>query len=262
MLDNEYAFSEKAQTSLSGAFLEYLAEDSRVLHPGPKPGRAVYQAAKDSKNKLEWYPAVGDIAPSGDLGFTTGPWVYILADGGRQRHGHFLTVWKRDAKCRWQVEFDGGVSHPAPTSVEPKLLPELAPFNRTELPPPILVINDAPGQAVSDFQDTAQQDGFAAALRTYGRNNDFLFYTEGQSPIRGVGPASLYLKVHALTGAWREVARDRSADSTLLYSVGLLTDGNKHRVHAYVQIWQYGPKVANWGLRVLLVKPLPPKEKS
>jgi hypothetical protein len=30
-----------------------------------------------------------------------------------------------------------------------------------------------------------------------------------------------------------------------------------------VQIWQYAPKVANWGLRVLLINPLPaPKAKS
>jgi hypothetical protein len=40
--------------------------------------------------------------------------------------------------------------------------------------------------------------------------------------------------------------------------VGVLTGRNEHSTHAYVQIWQYDPKVANWGLRVLLVNPLPP----
>jgi hypothetical protein len=40
--------------------------------------------------------------------------------------------------------------------------------------------------------------------------------------------------------------------------VGEVTDRNKRSTHAYVQIWQYDPKVANWGLRVLLVNPLPP----
>jgi hypothetical protein len=54
------------------------------------------------------------------------------------------------------------------------------------------------------------------------------------------------------------MARGRSADSTLLYSVGEVTDRNKRSTHAYVQIWQYDPKVAIWGLRVLLVNPLPP----
>jgi len=64
---------------------------------------------------------------------------------------------------------------------------------------------------------------------------------------------------HAIKGVWGEVARDRSTDSTLLYGVGLLTDGDKHNTsHAYVQIWQYDAKVANWGLRVLLVKKLRP----
>jgi hypothetical protein len=49
MLDAEYAFGEKALTSVRGAFLEYLDRDSWVLNPGPLPGRALYEASKDSK---------------------------------------------------------------------------------------------------------------------------------------------------------------------------------------------------------------------
>jgi hypothetical protein len=100
MLESEYAFSQKAHTSVAGAFLEYLAEDSWVLNPRPVPGRPIYQAAKESKNTLEWYPAIGDVAPSGDLGFTAGPWVYTLTDSAKQVHGHFLTIWRRDATCQ------------------------------------------------------------------------------------------------------------------------------------------------------------------
>jgi hypothetical protein len=266
MLDTEYAFGEKAQASVRGAFLEYLAKGSWILNPAPEPGPPVYKAAKDNEDKLEWYPVIGDVAPSGDLGFTTGPWVYTDtgsgSGSGRQRHGHFLTIWRRDAQCQWRVQFDGGISHATPTSLEPKLRPDQAPFTNTELPPPNLVTHDAAGHAVSDFQDTAQRDGMAAALRTYGRDNDFLFYTDGQSPI-GIVAANAYLTVHAIVGAWKEEVGGRSADSTLVYSVGELTDGSGHRTHAYAQIWQYDPKVANWGLRMLLVNPLPPpKTKS
>jgi hypothetical protein len=257
MLETEYAFGQRAKSSVRGAFLEYLADDSRVLHPGPEPGRAVYLSAKDSKNELEWYPTVGDVAPSGDLGFTAGPWTYTLADNDKQFHGHFLTVWKRDARCTWHVEFDGGVSHAAPTSAEQKLIPDQATFTKSELPPPRFVTDDAPGHAVSDFQETAQQDGFAAALRTYGRDNDFIFFTDEQSPA-GIAGTITYLNAHAIMGVWKESARGRSADSTILYAVGELTDSNDLSTYAYVQIWQFDPKVANWGLRMLLINPLPP----
>jgi hypothetical protein len=263
MLEAEYAFGQKAQTSVAGAFLEYLAEDSWVLNPAPAPGRPIYQAAKESKNTLEWYPAIGDVAPSGDLGFTAGPWVYTNFDSGKKLYGHFLTIWKRDVACQWHVQIDGGISHAMPKIAEPNLLPGQAAVSATEQPPANLVAQDAAGHAVSDFQDTARRDGVAAALRTYGRDVDFVFFTDGQSPIGGAAAANEYLNEHPIKGAWKEVARGRSADASLMYSVGELADSNKRSTHAYVQIWQYDPKVANWGLRVLLVNLLPPpKEQS
>ena len=258
MLESEYAFSRKAQTSVAGAFLEYLADDSWVLSPAPAPGRPIYQAARESKNTLEWYPAIGDVAPSGDLGFTAGPWVYTNVDSGKKLYGHFLTIWKRDAACQWRVEIDGGISHAMPKIEEPKLLPGQAPVSATERPPANLVAQDAAGHAASDFQDTTRRDGIGAALRTYGRDVDFVFFTDEQSPIGGAGAASEYLNDYPLKGAWKEVARGRSTDASLMYCVGELTDSSKRSTHAYVQIWQYDPKVANWGLRVLLVNPLPP----
>ena len=50
----------------------------------------------------------------------------------------------------------------------------------------------------------------------------------------------------------------RSADSTLAYCGGVFTDANRRSGHAYAQIWQYEPRVANWGLRVLLINSLSP----
>jgi len=32
--------------------------------------------------------------------------------------------------------------------------------------------------------------------------------------------------------------------------------------YAYVQVWQYDSKIANWGLRILLLSPLPPPQKK
>lgn len=262
MLETEYAFGQRARTSVRDAFLEYLAGDSWVLNPAPAPGRPIYQAAKESKNTLEWYPTIADVAPSGDLGFTAGPWVYTKVESGKQAHGHFLTIWKRDADCRWHAVVDGGISHAMPQAAETKLLPGEAPASATERPPADMVAKDAAGQAVSDFQGTARRDGMAAALRTYGRDADFVLFTDEQSPIDDAGAGSLYLSDHPFKGAWKEVARGRSADASLMYTVGELTDSRKRSTHAYVQIWQYAPKVANWGLRVLLINPLPAPDKK
>jgi ketosteroid isomerase-like protein len=259
MVEAEYAFADKARASVRGAFLEYLAEDSWVLQPVPERGRAVYMAAKESTAQLQWYPSLAGIAASGDLGFSTGPWMYTAANG-TQATGHFLTVWRRDAECRWSVVLDGGISNAAAANDEPKLAPEQVAYTASAPPPKRLIADDAPGHAVSDFQDGAGKAGFAAALRTYARIGDFRFYTDDR-PIMGIAAANDYLATHPLGGAFREVARGKAADSTLLYAVGELTDAHGQSTHSYEQIWQYDPRVANWGLRILLIVAIPPATK-
>jgi ketosteroid isomerase-like protein len=260
MVEAEYAFAEKARASVRGAFLDNLAQDSWVLQPRPERGRDVYTAAKDSAAQLQWYPALAGIAASGDLGFSTGPWVYT-ATNGTQATGHFLTVWRRDADCRWSVVLDGGVENAASANDEAKLAPDQLAYSPFAPPPPRLIAADAPNHAVSDFQAGAEKAGFAAALRTYARNGDFRFYTDDRPPMDGVPAASNYLGAHPIAGAWNEVARGRAADSTLLYTVGELVDAHGQSTHSYVQIWQYDPKVANWGLRILLLAAIPQVKK-
>jgi hypothetical protein len=256
MFEAEYAFARAARVSVRSAFLEYLAPDSWILEPNPRPGRAVYAAETDGTAQLDWYPSFGAAAASGELGFTGGPWVYAQAPGGLHSYGHFLTIWKRDPGCRWWVQIDGGISHAEPLSVEQKIVPLEALMPPSAPPPARFVAADAPARALADFQETAARDGFAAALRTYARDEDFLLLTAGEAPA-GVGTASVHFDAHPIEGAWRETVRGLSLDSTLLYAVGELIGAHRVATHAYVQLWLYDPKVANWGLRVLLINPLP-----
>jgi ketosteroid isomerase-like protein len=260
MVQAEYAFADKARASVRGAFLDNLAPDSWVLQPRPERGRAVYMTAKESTAQLQWYPALAGIAGSGDLGFSTGPWEYTATNGAKAT-GHFLTVWRRDAECRWSVVLDGGISNDAAANGEPKLAPDQVSYTPSAPPPQRLIAEDAPNHAVSDFQSGAEKAGFAAALRTYARIADFRFYTDDRPPMDGVPAASDYLAAHPVSGAFQEVARGKAADSTLLYTVGELLDSHGQATHSYVQIWQYQPKVANWGLRLLLIDAIPPDKK-
>jgi hypothetical protein len=254
LLDTEYAFGTRARTSIRTAFLEYLAEDSLVLQPAPTAGRAFYESAQDNADKLEWYPALAELAGSGDLGFTAGPWIYTVTAGGMS-HGHFLTIWKRDAACRWQIECDAGVSHAAPTSAEPKLSPDQASYAPRSAPLPRLIADHALDGAMQDFQNTARQDGIAPALRTYARTADFRLYIDGEAPME-LSAANRYLFDRTFPGTWMEEVHSRSADASLAYSVGVIGGKNRPGSHAYVQVWQYAPKVANWGLRLLLINSL------
>jgi hypothetical protein len=219
-------------------------------------GRSFKAAARENCDKVDWYPVVGDLAASGDLGFTAGPWACSLASGGAQIQGHYLTIWKRGEGCDWRVQFDIGVSNPIPAEAEPRLSSGGAPLGQIS-PPPQPAADAAVSQAITDFQSTAGQDGIAAGLRTYARTRDFRFYTDQQAPM-GLADANQYFTDHPILGTCEEESRMRSADSTLAYCAGVFTDTKRRSGHAYAQIWQYEPRVASWGLRVLLINSLSP----
>jgi hypothetical protein len=250
MVQTEYAFAERAHSSVRDAFLEYLAADSLVLEPAPTPGRAFYEVAKPGNSQLQWYPAAA--AAGTDLGFTTGPWIYTGSDGSHA-YGHFVTVWKRDGQCRWRAEFDGGISHQAPSAPEPNLIAAALP-GKADAPTQKLLAGGAIDRAINDFQRTTQQDGLGAGLRTYARDGDFRFYLEGTPPMNA-GAASELLQRTSPVVYWQENVRGYAADGSLGYSVGEFTDAKKGSRHSYVQIWQYDPKVANFGLRLFLQSP-------
>jgi hypothetical protein len=94
-------------------------------------------------------------------------------------------------------------------------------------------------------------------LRTYARTPDHLFYGDHTGVLR-LADANLYFTAHPVLGTFEEKSRVRSADGTLGYCGGVFTDAKRRSGHAYVQIWQYEARVANWGLRVLLINSLSP----
>jgi len=113
MVNAEKAFAADASArSTRAAFLTALADDGRLFAPGPTNGKHLWEARAENQNRLEWTPAVAEIASSGDLGYTSGPWRLTNAgDDKPSAFGHFFTVWKKQADGKWKVLVDHGISH-------------------------------------------------------------------------------------------------------------------------------------------------------
>lgn len=107
--------------------------------------------------------------------------------------------------------------------------------------------------ALSQFQVVARDNGLAAGLRTFARNGDFRLYF-ADPPAMDLSEADKYLDRRSWAGVWQETARGSSADSVLLLAVGSVTLARGHPSR-YAQVWQFDPKVANWGIRMLLLIP-------
>ena len=79
------------------AFLEYLAEDSILFRPGLVAGKKWIEEHLAQPTLLTWEPVFADVAQSGDLGYTTGPWE-IRPRSPQDKptaYGQYVSMWKR-----------------------------------------------------------------------------------------------------------------------------------------------------------------------
>lgn len=110
----ERTFSADASVhGTRAAFLTALANDGVVFAPGPANGKTVWALRDDNKDRLEWAPAVAEVAASGDLGYTSGPWRYLVkGDAKPSTFGHYLTAWQKQPDGQWRVLAAHGTNHP------------------------------------------------------------------------------------------------------------------------------------------------------
>jgi ketosteroid isomerase-like protein len=107
VVEAERAFAAAARTDgVNAAFLHYSAPDALVFQPGPMLARAALAADPIPAIELDWWPAYAGIAASGDLGFTTGP--YVIGSGERKGYGWYFTVWRRQPDGSWRWVLDHG----------------------------------------------------------------------------------------------------------------------------------------------------------
>lgn len=117
----DIAFSALAQRVGTGrAFGDYAADNAQMFST---PGEFITgpSAIRDSfgptgtSGALVWHPVAGDVAQSGDLGFTVGNAEFTgrRDDGGQVvRYSKYLTVWKKQRDHGWRYVTDGGSARP------------------------------------------------------------------------------------------------------------------------------------------------------
>jgi ketosteroid isomerase-like protein len=97
------------------AFRDFMAPDGATLG-GPVYGpEANYEIQKNGRGQLDWGPIVGEVAASGDLGFTIGLATATNPDTGARGFTKYLTVWVRQPNGDWRYVIDGGNGRPGPT---------------------------------------------------------------------------------------------------------------------------------------------------
>src|SRR4051812_23374015 len=112
----ESAFAaHSVREDMRAAFLAAFAPDGVLVRDrwmtaqeslGPRPAPPIV---------LDWRPVHVEVAGSGEMGLSTGPW-RITARGASEpgRFGQFVSVWTRAPGSPWKVAVDIGISTPGP----------------------------------------------------------------------------------------------------------------------------------------------------
>ncbi|MEO8446045.1 MAG: DUF4440 domain-containing protein [bacterium] len=109
----EYALKE----GFFNAFKKFGADNIVKFGEGQNPTIGMNELVKTFEGKsgtknLSWYPVNGEVAASGDLGYTWGNWKLTAKDS--TYYGNYFTVWKKQKDGKWKVALDGGNSTPQP----------------------------------------------------------------------------------------------------------------------------------------------------
>lgn len=105
------------QNGFYEALLHYAAEEFVKFNDNDYPavGKAAFEekvAGRPGTKLLQWTPVHGEVARSGELGYTWGNWELHLKD--TVMYGNYFSVWKRGMDGSWKLALDGGNTTPAP----------------------------------------------------------------------------------------------------------------------------------------------------
>jgi ketosteroid isomerase-like protein len=259
VVEAERSFAAYAQQKgVNAAFHSFIADDGLLFVPEPKPGKALLAGRPERPGSLNWWPAYAGMARSGDLGFTTGP--FVIEGPAGKGYGHFFTIWKKqpDGSWRWVID------HGTPTKAQAAEGPDTpvralaASTGATEAGP------ERGWQALvaleGRFAQQLARNARAAYLATLAE--DARVMRVGPQPAHGrsvyrerieAGPESV--RVSHLGGGISQ-----AGDLAYTYGDARWAEGGAEVKGHYVRIWQNRPP--GWTLVVDELIPVPPPPKK
>lgn len=268
MVAAENAFSKMSvEKGMKDAFVTFLADDSILFRPTPVPGKQWMSSRPGPPpggGTLIWRPAHAEIAASGDMGYSTGPFEFRSPDASRPPgHGTFFSVWQKQADGSWKVMMDVGVNHPADPS-GPKLDGVATPIRVGQVAPASGKADTAAEEAALIERDRA----FAQALASQGAQAAYQarlaenarLLRDGHSPYVGAEAVRSAL-ASGTPASWEPLGGDVSAGGDFGYTYGRYPAGaNEKPVPGksghYLRVWR--KQAGDWKLLAEVLNALPP----
>ena len=114
MLEADRSFSDLSEEKgMKTAFIEYIDSNGVLLRPNviPVVGADAIDyliQLNDSNYVLTWHPKNGEVAKSGELGYTYGIYTLKPSEKDTLLYGTYVSIWKKQADGRWKYVLDSG----------------------------------------------------------------------------------------------------------------------------------------------------------
>ncbi len=241
--------SERAFAKLAGekgipfAFHQYIADEGIMFTPDPVKAKA--QLAEDAAKpvpegaaKLRWWPVHADVARSGDMGWTTGPW--IMTRGDQNRYGNFVTVWKKqpDGNWRWLIDYGITTKEASPLGPDTPVTPLKAGKTRAKAVADVSKQRDSLFAADRQLAEATAKGNLKAAFQAR-LTDDARFLRVGPQPFVGKAAYTAALDSQPATMTTNRLGGDVSAAGDLGYTYGSAEwpqDGKTEKGY-YLRIW-------------------------
>ena len=263
LVEAERAFARTSvEEGTRHAFLEFLADDAIVFRPTPTNGKEWFAPRPESSRTLAWQPVFADVADTGDLGYTTGPYSVSDSTGALLAHGHYVTVWRLQADSTWRVEIDAGSSHPQPETPAPDRIASPDDTTTSEALNK-LYRESARVNLLKTDRDMAEASAAQGSVAAFSAvlADSVRFYRSGAFPQIGKAAMEAMLARGAGVLSWVPVNAEVSQAGDLGYTYGLATfrastDDSTAASSTYLRIWKRPPD-GSWTLVLDLAAPLP-----
>jgi ketosteroid isomerase-like protein len=176
----ESAFAaHSVREDIRAAFLANFADDGVYVRDGWVQAKTDLAKRSAPAIVLDWRPVFTEVAWSGDLGLSTGPWRITskAKPDAAPSFGQFVSVWRRDPGGPWKVAVDIGIGHGSAALWD-------QPLATVILPGRAALTRGGIESAELEFVTDAHLKGLAAAYATYGSER-FRFYRDGFEPAVG-----------------------------------------------------------------------------
>jgi ketosteroid isomerase-like protein len=258
MVNTERAFAKKgAEEGIKPSFLTYIADDGILFRPGPVNGKQFLNSRPNPKAQLLWTPSYADISRSGDLAWDIGPWE-SHREGAPDGHGHFATIWKKQADGNWRFLLDFGIGHDAAVPLTGVTVPALKAAKKSgPAPKPDPNAKDSLMAADRAFGQATAQGTSAAYLAHVA--DDARFLRDGAVPSVGTEAIRSALAKEPAKMTEEPLAGDVSKAGDMGYTYGNVEwqdkDGATQKGN-YMRAWE--KRNGAWKIALDVLNPAPP----